>query len=115
MISSAVQSPTAGTTLFVDQLSLDYSLGIDSEDPAAGIVFFQNKADQEIILFFDFPKPQNTFIRMYDMMGQKVTELPSELIQKRSVSVGYSGLPKGCYILVVVHDKLRFSRKFLVV
>ena len=114
IIASAVASPTAGTTLWVDQLSLGYSTGMDSKDPAAGIDIFQDRDNREIGLFFDFPAPQNTFIRIYNMTGQQVAGSPPAMIRKRSVSFDYSGFPDGYYILVIVHNTMRFTRKFIV-
>jgi hypothetical protein len=113
IISSAVESPTAGTVLYVDELTLDYSLGIDQTDPSADIVFYQDKENKEIILFFTFPSFRQTSICMYNLMGQKIAEIPPGLIQKERISLSYSAFPRGFYILDIIHDNNRVTWKFL--
>ena len=112
-ISSATENPTAGTILYVDGLYLDYTTGMNEEDPAAGIVVYQDRELRELLLFLDFPRPQATSLQLYNIMGQKVMEIPSRLIGKDRVKFSYMDVIPGLYILEIVHNNKRFCRKFI--
>ncbi len=112
-ISSATENPTAGTILYVDGLYLDYTTGMNEEDPIAGIDVYQDRELRELLLLFDFPKPQITSLRLYNIMGQKVMEIPSRLIGKDRVKFSYIDVKPGLYILEIIHNNKRFCRKFI--
>ena len=113
IISSAVGSPSEGTILYVDHLTLDYSLGVNESDPATGIEIYQDKGNLELLVFFDFISPQYTFLRLYNLMGEKVGEINPGRIKNERFSFNYRDLPESCYILEIVHDNKKFCRKFL--
>ena len=112
VMSSAVEVPTPGTILYVDDLFLDYTVGRDEDDPSTGIRVYQDKEVGELIVFFDFIYPQITSISLYNMTGQNMVEYPSKTIEKDRVTFNYSGFRSGIYILEVIHNNNRFIRKF---
>ena len=62
IIASAVGSPNEGTTLYIDNLYLDYTTGFNEKDPAAGIDIYQDKVKKEVLAYLDFPSPQSTYL-----------------------------------------------------
>jgi hypothetical protein len=112
-ISSAMENPTAGTILYVDGLYLDYTTAVNEEDPASGIDVYQDRELREVLLFLDFPRPQATSFRLYNMMGQKVIEIPLRFIGKDRVKLSYMDFTPGLYILEIIHNNKRFCRKFI--
>jgi len=112
-ISSAMYTPTAGTILYVDDLYLDYTTGLSEEDPGQGIEIYQDREFHELFVFFDFPASRQTSLRLYNMMGMKVLEIPSRLIDKERVKFNYADINPGLYILEIIHNNKRFCRKFI--
>jgi hypothetical protein len=113
-ISSADNNPTAGSVLYVDNLYLDYSTsGIDEEDPAAGIDIYQDREARNILVYFNFIKPETTTILLYNMMGQVVGGVPSETVMKGRNILDYQGLPGGVYVLEILHSGKKYCRKFV--
>jgi hypothetical protein len=113
IVGSAVEEPTAGTILFVDALSLDYSTGIDDEDAEVGIDVYNDKATKELLVYIDFPGMETTRLCLYDMMGRRRIEMNPGKCRKDLFRLDYSSFERGVYILEVLHDGKRFSRKFL--
>jgi hypothetical protein len=113
-ISSATFSPTGGTILYLDGLYLDYTTGIKGEDPSTGIDFYQDSEQRELMVFFNFPEPRSTSVRLYNLMGQVVKEAPPYVRMKDKVTFSYGGLGSGIYIMQVIHEDQKVSRKFIV-
>jgi hypothetical protein len=112
-ISSATFTPTPGTILYVDDLYLDYTTAVNDENPGKGIDIYQDKELRELLVFFNFPESRSTSLRLFDVMGRKVTEIPSRLIGKERVKLSYGELNPGLYILEIVNNNKRFCRKFI--
>lgn len=112
-ISSANSTPTAGTVLYVDNIYLDYTLGINREDPAAGIDIYQDREEQHILVYFDFEKPEATEIQLLNMTGQVVVKLPVETLMKDRRILKYKGFSTGVYILEILHEGKKYCKKFL--
>jgi hypothetical protein len=112
-ISSASFTPTAGTILYVDDLYLDYTTALNDEDPGKGIDIYQDRELHELLVYFNFPSAQSTSLRLYNIMGQKVFEVPSRLMYKESVKYSYMDVRPGLYILEIVHNDKKFCRKFI--
>jgi hypothetical protein len=112
-ISSATETPTEGTLLYLDGLYLDYTVGTRDERPQAGIEVYQDREFFELLVFLDFPSEQLTSLKLYNMMGQVVENIPSAPRQKEKISLGYRNLRGGVYILEIVHNNKRFFRKFI--
>ena len=112
-ISSAQEVMNAGTTLWVDELWLDYTVGYDEQDPSAGIDVYDDRQTRRLIVFLDFTAPQETMICLYGMRGENVYSSFRGELAKGKVEIPYSDLSRGIYILEVVHNDLRFTRKYL--
>jgi hypothetical protein len=112
-ISSADSTPTAGSVLYVDDLYLDYTLGIEEEDASRGIDIYQDRETRQILVYFDFIRPETTTLRLYNIIGQTVAGVPSEPVMKGRRIIGYTGFPNGIYLLEILHDGKKFCRKFL--
>jgi hypothetical protein len=112
-ISSAMMTPTAGTILYLDDLYLDYTTNVNDEDPGKGIDIYQDRELRELLVFFNFPAPRSTSLRLYNIMGKKVSEIPSRLIEKDRLKFCYMDFVPGLYILEIVHNNKRFCKKFI--
>ena len=113
-MSSAVSTPTAGSVLFVDNLYLDYTVGINHKDPVAGIDIYQDREEQQILVYFDFEKPESTSTKFFNMTGQVISETPVENIMKGRRILNYKGSPSGIYVLEIIHAGKSFSKKFFI-
>jgi Putative carbohydrate metabolism domain len=113
-ISSADIAPTAGTVLYVDNISLDYTTGINSEDPAAGIDIYQDREEQQILVYFDFEKPEATEIQLFNMTGQVVAKAPVETRMKDREILKYKGFTTGVYVLEILHGGEKYCKKFFI-
>jgi hypothetical protein len=112
-ISSATFAPTAGTILYLDDLYLDYTTNVNDEDPGKGIDIYQDRELRELLVFFNFIAPQATSLRLYNMMGKRVLDIPNRLIGNERVKLGYLDFTPGLYILEIVHNNKRFCKKFI--
>jgi len=111
-ISTAQEVMTPGTVLYVDDLYLDYTVSVNEKDPGTGIDQYNDRETNRLIVFFDFEKPQQTAVSLYNMMGQVVyTAVPGAVTKGRSV-IPYGNLHNGIYILEVIHDQKRFTKKY---
>ncbi|MGA3013923.1 MAG: PCMD domain-containing protein [Bacteroidales bacterium] len=113
-MSSAESAPTAGSVLFVDNLYLDYTVGINHEDLAAGIDIYQDREEQQILVYFDFEKPESTSMKFFNMTGQVISETPVESMMKGRRVLNYKGSPAGIYVLEIIHGDKMFSKKFFI-
>ncbi len=113
-ISSADSVPTSGTVLFVDNLSLDYTVGINHNDPAAGINIYQDREEQQILIWFDFEKPESTEIRFFNMTGQPVAGFPTATLMKDRKILSYKGYTAGIYLLEILHGGKNYCKKFFI-
>ncbi|MCX6244014.1 MAG: PCMD domain-containing protein [Bacteroidetes bacterium] len=112
-ISSADSLPAPGTVLFIDNLYLDYTVGVNENDPAGGIDIYQDRETHEILVYFDFVRPEATTIRLFNMMGQTVASVPAESVQKGRKIIGYQGFSTGVYVLEILHGGKKYCRKFV--
>jgi hypothetical protein len=113
-ISSADSFPTAGTVLYVDGLYLDYTTGINREDPAAGIEIYQDREEQQILVYFDFESPEATQIRLFNMTGQAVAGTPPETLVRGRRIVNYGGFSTGVYVMEILHGGKKYCKKFFI-
>jgi hypothetical protein len=112
-ISSAEETTLSeGTTLYVDELYLDYTLGWDENDPEAGISVYQDRETARLIVFLEFPDPESVSLQLYNILGQKMAEIPASVMTNGRRVMEYGSMPGGLYILTVIHDGRSFSRKF---
>ncbi|MBE0647091.1 MAG: PCMD domain-containing protein [Bacteroidales bacterium] len=111
-LSSAKEIPTAGTVLFVDNLFLDYTVGIDPDDPASGINIYNDQETKRLLVFFDLWKKESSRVRLYSITGQVLVDLPEEEIQNGKMVVPYGQFRQGIYILEVIHEGKRLVMKY---
>jgi len=112
-ISSADITPTAGSVLYIDNIYLDYTLGINREDPAAGIDIYQDREEHQILVYFDYEKPETTEIQLFNMTGQVVVKTPVETLMKDRRILKYKGFSTGVYVLEILHGGKKYCKKFL--
>jgi hypothetical protein len=103
----------AGTTLYVDNLSLDYTVSIDGNDPTQGIHIYLDNETKRILAFFDFPEPQYTSMKLYNNMGSCVAETACGRIRNDKGMLNYGRLPRGMYILEILYGDRKYCKKFM--
>jgi len=113
-ISSADSTPTAGTVLYVDDIYLDYTVGINREDPAAGIDIYQDREEAQILVYFDFEKPEATEIQLFNMTGQPVAKTQVETLKKDRRILSYKGFSTGIYVMEILHGGKKYCKKFFI-
>ena len=111
-LSTAQETVTPGTVLYLDNISLDYTVGIGADDPNRGIDIYQDKETRRIMVFFNFPQPETTLVRLFSMTGKLVADTPAEMVTKGRRILGYEGLVDGIYLLEILHNGKQFSKKF---
>jgi hypothetical protein len=98
--------------LFVDDLWLDYTVGISDADPAEGIDVYNDRETRRLLVFTDFRDQQSLAVCLYSMSGAVVFSMNAGIATKMKVIVPYDGFSDGVYILEVIHNDQRFSRKY---
>ncbi len=111
-ISSAQEVMNAGTVLYVDDVALDYITGYDEKDPASGIRVFHDLETSRLLLFFDFPVAEPVSVHLFNMTGKQVCNLAPESLQTGKRVLYLTGLPRGIYILEILHGNKKFTRKY---
>ncbi len=111
-MSTAQQVMTPGTVLYVDNLFLDYTTGFNEKDPAAGVQIFNDRETSRLMVFYDFPKAQNVRVSLTDMRGRRVFSCDPGFVDKSRTILPYDNLPRGVYVVQVIHDHLSFTKKF---
>jgi hypothetical protein len=113
-ISSAEETTLdEGTTLYVDDLYLDYTVGVPGHDPATGISVYQDKETGRLLVFFDFDRLQPVSVMLYGMTGQIAAKLPGSVVRNDRQIISYASLRPGIYILEILHGGEKYCRKYL--
>jgi hypothetical protein len=112
IFSSAMELPTAGTVLFVDDLYLDYTVSVDPRDASSGLDFYNDRETRRLLVFLDFPTPQPVEAFLYDMRGIRVAHAAQGYAAKGRIVLPYSGISEGIYLLEVIHGGQKFTRKY---
>lgn len=110
--STAQEVLTPGTVLYLDDLFLDYTTGMDDKNPSSGINIYNDKETSRLIVFFEFDKPESTSLYLFNMLGRDIASLPSEPVACGKRVISYNHLPAGIYVLEINHAGKKFSRKF---
>jgi hypothetical protein len=111
-MSTAQELMTPGTVLFVDDLYLDYTVGYNDNDPAAGIRVYNDRETSRLMIFFDFPSTETTTINFFNMRGQCVSAMaPCSIGNDRRI-IHYGAMNKGVYVLEILHNNKKFTKKF---
>jgi hypothetical protein len=111
-MSTAQEVMTIGTTLYVDDLYLDYTVGYDKQNPSAGINIYNDLETKRLMLFFDFVQPEITTIRLFNMIGQEVSAISAGVIKNGKEVISYQDLRRGIYILEILHGNTVLTKKF---
>ena len=111
-MSTAQSVMTIGTILYVDDLYLDYTVGFDNQNPEEGINVYNDRETKRLMIFFNFEKPENTSINLFNMTGKPVFTMGPGLIKTDRNTIQYAEMSAGVYILEVLHDNKIFSKKF---
>jgi len=111
-MSTAQEIMTIGTTLYIDDLYLDYTVGLDKKDQSAGISVYNDQETRRLMIFIEFTKPVFTRIRLFNMTGQEVSGLDAGLVENDRKTIAYAGLREGIYILEILYDNKIYSKKF---
>jgi hypothetical protein len=88
-------------------------VGVEHQNPQAGIEIYQDKETQRLLLFFDFTFPQQTSVALYNMSGQIVNATRTGLVRKQKLEISYSDLRQGIYVLEIIHDNQKMTKKFI--
>ena len=114
-VSSAVDTGMhPGTTLYLDNITLDYTLPVNGHELKQEINYYQDKETKRILVFLDFPGMEMTSVKLYDMMGNLVEDSGNMMVQKERRVISYGSLPRGIYLLDILHSGKRFCKKFFI-
>jgi len=111
-MSTAQEFMTIGTILYVDELFLDYTVGNDPKDPAAGVSVYHDRETERLLVFTDFDPLRTVSVRLINLSGRTVFQVPAAPAGRERIIVPCAGLPQGVYLLQVMHDGGIFTRKF---
>ena len=112
-ISSAQMNMHPNTTMYLDDLYLDYTVGVSEQDPAPGISVYQDKETNRLIVFCEFPSARDVRASLYNISGLEVYSGSRESVTNGRIILPCSGLTPGLYILAVQQDGKTFTKKFL--
>jgi len=110
-MSTAQEVMTPGTVLWLDNLYLDYTVGYNANDPAAGIRIYNDRETSRLMIFFGFPESEKVSLKLINMRGQSLfSENPGQLRDGRSV-ISYAGFPAGIFLLEILHGGKVYTKK----
>jgi hypothetical protein len=112
-LSSAQDTATAGSILYIDNINLDYTVGIDHGNPQTGIEIYQDREASRLLLFYDFETTEDVAVSLYSMTGQEVSGIRTVSMKKGKMELFYGHFSPGVYILNVIHGGQKYSRKFV--
>jgi hypothetical protein len=110
--STAQETVTVGTVLYLDDLFLDYTTGFNEDNPGAGINVYNDRDTKRLILFVDFPGPRPVSVALYNMLGQKIFAGSMGTVAAGRMEITYGRFTDGLYILEVNHAGKRFTCKY---
>jgi hypothetical protein len=111
--STAQYIMTPGTVLFVDDITLDYTTGINEQNPETGIEIYQDKETKRLLVFIDFSGEQFTAISLYNLIGQQIRRISQGSVQRQKMEISYADLQQGIYILEIIHANQKVTKKFM--
>jgi hypothetical protein len=78
---------------------------------------FPNPFNPSTNIIFELPEASNIVISIYNMLGQKITELVNDFTQAGVHTIVFNGnsLSSGTYIYTLESDKIRLNRKFTLI
>jgi hypothetical protein len=103
-----------GTTLYLDNLFLDYTVSTGNHSSQQEIDSYLDRETKRLLVFFNFEEPCLTSVCLFDMMGRKVAESHASMVKNGRQVFSTAALPRGIYVLEVLHSGNKFSRKFFI-
>ncbi len=104
---------TPGTLLYLDELSLDYTTWVNGNEPPGGINVYNDRETKRLIIYCDFPEPENIMVLLYNSIGQKIYSSSERNIMTGKTIIPYMNARGGLYILEVIHSGRKFYRKYI--
>lgn len=104
----------SGTTLYLDDIELDYTLSADRKTNEEEIRVYHDRETGRLLVFFDFVEPEITSVSLFNMQGLKVNHLSEDRMEKGKRVLDLHYLPAGVYLLEVVHSGNRFCKKIII-
>lgn len=108
-ISSASETATAGTILFVDGLWLDYAVGSGEPAPEDGIRVYVDRSTRRVLVFAEFPG--SVTATLYNLAGQQIHAVSSSTGSPQRLVLPYPAVQQGIYLLSVRHQQHLYTRK----
>jgi hypothetical protein len=102
-----------GTTLYVDDISLDYTVSVNREEANKEIRIYQDNETKRLLVFFDYPEPVPVTLSLFDIRGTLVSGSPEMMIGKEKKEIAFGSFPKGIYLLNIQQPGNVYCRKFL--
>lgn len=113
-MSTAQEVMTVGTVLFVDDLYLDYTVGVPPADRGEDPVVYNDRETSRLLVFFDQPSPADASATLFDMTGRTVFSIDSRLVTREKLVADYGNLPSGIYLLHIrAGGKIMVKKYFL--
>jgi len=110
--STAQQTLTPGTVLYIDDVFLDYTTGFNEKDPGTGIKVYNDRGEKRLMVFFDFPDLRQVSTHLFDMKGSEVIATTAETLQKSRQIFPYEDFKSGIYILEILNGDRKFTKKY---
>ncbi len=101
-----------GTVLYLDNLSLDYTLGIGEDKIPADITVYQDKETRRLLVFTSSGISGPASLMLVNLMGQKVFSLNTASFGQEKTVISYDKLKPGVYILQVLQGHKNYCHKF---
>jgi len=111
-ISTAQYIMTAGTVLYLDDLSLDYTVGQIENTGEIDISVYQDKETMRLLVFPSASESTSVSVILRNMMGLVVFSTRSNYSGQERVIVPYDNLRSGIYILQVNQGHKKYCQKF---
>lgn len=113
--STADFSPTAGSVLYVDDLSFDYASRVETLGSTKDNISVKyNKASAQIHVQCDIPGVNSANISLLNITGQTLKVINAEISKGVAFTIPVHGLPKGIYLVKIQAGSGRFVKKVVI-
>jgi hypothetical protein len=111
--SSSLIELHVGSVLNIDKLEFLDGVGMDNPELSSSINIFQDQANRQLIVYYDFNEPKNVELRIYNISGQQMKIVPELSVTSYSQTVSVADLPKGIYIVEVNDGREIMTKKII--
>ncbi|MCF8302966.1 MAG: PCMD domain-containing protein [Bacteroidales bacterium] len=112
-ISSSATDPQPGSRLYIDDLELKYSTGINEPALAEHIHINPHSQPDRLDVEFDFHEKKRLTISIYDLRGKEITRLDLGYQHKGHQAVNLNGLSSQAYIIKINAGRQVLSKKII--